>query len=72
LPLPLLIPFLHTQGVPFVVGKLNPVPFVRELGAKRLVFSSHVFVCGPPGLAATADAACLEHGVSSHKEVFAF
>ncbi len=32
----------------------------------------HVFVCGPPGLAAAADLACLKHSVSFHKEVFAF
>lgn len=32
----------------------------------------HVFVCGPPGLAAAADTKCLENGVSFHKEVFAF
>ena len=54
------------------MGKLNPVPEIRTLGKHKDVYSAHVFVCGPPGLAATADAACLEHGVSFHKEVFAF
>ena len=63
----------HTyEGVPFMVGRLNPRPAIRALGAKARACSSHVFVCGPPGLAAAADAACLEHGVSFHKEVFAF
>ena len=32
----------------------------------------HVFVCGPPGLTAMADLACLKKGISFHKEVFAF
>lgn len=31
-----------------------------------------VFVCGPPGLAAIADLACLKNKVSFHKEVFAY
>ena len=54
------------------VGKMNPVPEIRALGKRKDSSSAHVFVCGPPGLAAAADAACLAHGVSFHKEVFAF
>jgi len=64
--------FVFLVPPPTQVGKLNPVPEIRTLGKHKDVYSAHVFVCGPPGLAATADAACLEHSVSFHKEVFAF
>jgi len=63
--------YFEYKGVPFQVGRLNPVPFIKELAAKQ-GGGGHVFVCGPPGLAATADLACLQSGVSFHKEVFAF
>ena len=76
------------RGVPFRVGRANSVSAIKRLGeaARRaeaeaaesgassssLLLSPHVFVCGPPGLAATADTACLKEGVDFHKEVFAF
>jgi hypothetical protein len=60
------------KGVPFQVGRLNPVPAITELANRKSMYRGHVFVCGPPGLAATADLACLQNGLSFHKEVFAF
>jgi NAD(P)H-flavin reductase len=63
---------LQYHGVPFKMGRLNPVPAIRELSYSRGFHSSHVFVCGPPGLAATADLACLKYDISFHKEVFSF
>jgi hypothetical protein len=58
--------------VPFKLGRLNPVPEIKKLAMYGAINSNLVFVCGPPGLAATADLACLKHNVSFHKEVFAF
>mmetsp|Transcript_33043 Transcript_33043/g.95665 ORF Transcript_33043/g.95665 Transcript_33043/m.95665 type:complete len:106 (+) Transcript_33043:1098-1415(+) len=60
---------LTFHGVPFSVGRVNPEPHIKDLTPGQ---TSHVFVCGPPGLAATADLVSLQHGVSFHKEVFAF
>lgn len=61
------------HGVPVVGGRPNIAEEVNNLSddvARGL--RPHVFVCGPPGLAAMADLACLKNGISFHKEVFAF
>lgn len=61
-------------GVPVQGGRPNVPALVGHLAADTLPrgLRPHVFVCGPPGLAAAADLACLKNGVSFHKEVFAF
>lgn len=62
----------NINGMPVTEGRA-PVPaLVSDLAESSKGLRPHVFVCGPPGLAAGADLACLKHNVSFHKEVFAF
>ena len=57
------------RGVPFAHCRPDCPGFIRDVtGAAH----AHVFVCGPPGLAAACSDACLKHGVDFHSEVFAF
>jgi len=56
-------------GVPVTGGRPFIPDLIAELEGKP---RPHVFVCGPPGIASMSDLACLKHGVSFHKEVFAF
>jgi ferredoxin-NADP reductase len=62
------------QGLPVFGGRPDVPALVKALATETLPagLRPHVFVCGPPGLAAAADLACLKNGVSFHKEVFAF
>ena len=64
------------DGVMLTGGRPDVAGLVKELATQKALkeraTEPHVFVCGPPGLAAAADLACLKNGVSFHKEVFAF
>jgi ferredoxin-NADP reductase len=61
------------HGVKVVGGRPNVGEEINNLSDDVAAgLRPHVFVCGPPGLAAVADLACLKNGISFHKEVFAF
>ena len=57
-------------GVPFAHGRPDCAAAIKAVAAAGA--HPHVFVCGPPGLAAACAGACREHGVDFHSEVFAF
>jgi NAD(P)H-flavin reductase len=60
----------HFETVPYTVGRLEVTEAVAALAARSN--NGLVFVCGPQGLAAAADRACLHHKVQFHREVFSF
>ena len=53
---------------PELGGGVKAVDDLHRAGASY----PHVFVCGPPGLAAACSSACLDRGVDFHSEIFAF
>lgn len=60
-------------GIPIKSGRPDCNSLISDLGGmvsegKR----PHVFACGPPGMVAMVNNACLTHKISFHKEVFAF